>query len=338
MKTLNIKDAPIKVYGIPFFEEKQEYIRVPESAVKPELFDVKPGLRHLFRRCPGARVGFRTDATEFTLKITFGTFSVDIGMSIYACQSAAVMIGSHKNGTHMGLCFPKSYQEKTFERTYKKSADMEDILIWLPRNEHLENVEISFPDDAKIEAPTPYKYGPAVFYGSSITEGGCCTNVANGYNALLSRWLDMDYYNFGFSGSAIGTPEMADYINTIPDMKLFVYDYDHNAPTAEHLWKTHEPFFKKIRDAHPDMPILILSCPDYDYMPEAEERLNIIRTTYENAVNSGDKNVYFIDGRSYFGEKDRSLCLVDTVHPNDLGFHKMAENIYPVMKKMLGID
>jgi len=338
MKTLNIKDAPIKVYGIPFFEEKKEFLRIPESAVKPELFDIKPGLRHLFKRCPGARAGFRTDATEFTLKITFATFNVDIGMSIYASQSASVMIGSHTDCTHMGLCFPTDYKTKTFERTYRKSADMEDILIWLPRNEVLENVEITFPDDARVEAPTPYKYGPAVFYGSSITEGGCCTNVAHGYNALLSRWLDMDYYNFGFSGSAIGTPEVADYINTIPDMKLFVYDYDHNAPTAEHLRKTHEPFFKKIREAHPDMPIIMMTRPGFEYTPDADERIEIVRTTYENALKNGDKNVYFICGKDFFDEKDRTLCLVDCTHPNDLGFYRMAETVYPVMKKALGID
>ena len=338
MKILNIKDAPLKVYGIPFYDKTKAFIRVPESAVKPELFEGKEHLHHAFRRCSGARIGFRTNATEFTVKVSLETFSVDIGMSIYAAQSVAVMIGNHTNCKHMGLCFPKDYQTKTFERTYKKSAAMEDILIFLPRNEILADVEISFPDDAVIEAPTPYKYGPAVYYGSSITEGGCSTNLANNYTSLLSRWLDMDYYSFGFSGSAIGTPEIADYINTIPDIKLFVYDYDHNAPTAEHLWKTHEPFFKKIREAHPDMPILILSCPDFEYIPEAEERINAIRTTYENAVKNGDKNVYFICGKDYFDEKDLPLCLVDNIHPNDLGFYRMAEKMYPVMKKMLGID
>ena len=50
---------------------------------------------------------------------------------------------------------------------------------------------------------------------------------------------------------------MADYINTI-DMGVFVYDYDHNAPTVEHLANTHKPFFDRIRQAHPDIPILMM--------------------------------------------------------------------------------
>lgn len=339
MKTLNIKDAPIKVYGIPFWETKKEFVRIPEETVKPERIALSPSLPHLFRRCPGARVGFRTDATEFTLKITLATLSLDVGMSIYSCQSANVMIGSHSECTHLGLCFPQNYETKHFEATYTKSAKTEDILIWLPRNEILENVEISFPDNATVEEPTPYKYGPAVFYGSSITENALSSTNANSYNALLSRWLDMDYYNLGFSGNAIGTPEIADYINSIPDMKLFVYDYDWNAPTPEHLLATHQPFFKKIREKHPDMPIIILSRPNYDYyVADSQKRLEIIRKTYENAVKDGDKNVYFVSGKEYFGDKDRTLCLVDTIHPNDLGFYRMAEKIYPVMKKALGIE
>ena len=61
----------------------------------------------------------------------------------------------------------------------------------------------------------------------------------------------------------------------------------------------------------------------------------MIRSTYENAVKSGDKNVYFVDGETLFGKNDRDACTVDGCHPNDLGFMRMAENIYPTLKKAL---
>ena len=114
-------------------------------------------------------------------------------------------------------------------------------------NEELEDVLIELEDDAKLETPTPYTLErPMVFYGSSITEGGCATRPANAYTALLSRWLDADYINLGFSGSAKGEMEIANYIAGL-DMSVFILDYDHNAPTIEHLAETHEPFFKMIR-------------------------------------------------------------------------------------------
>ena len=329
MKVYNAKDKPIKVFGIPFFEEKKVFERIPK-----QLREEISNLEFLGRRCPGARVCFRTDATEFTVKITFKTLSFDIGMSIYACQSASVMVGNRQNSVFLGLVNPPDYDTRTFEKTFNKSDKLEDVTIWLPRNEELDNIEISFPDSAQVEEPTPYKYGPALYYGSSITEGGCCCNVTNGYNAILSRLLDLDYYNFGFSGSAQGEIAMAEYICTI-DFNVFVYDYDYNAPNAEHLRKTHEPFFKTIRKNRPDVPIIMLSRPNFDYSVDGAERREIIENTYKNALSDGDKNVYFIDGETFFGEEDRELCTVDTIHPNDLGFYRMAQTILPVMKKII---
>ena len=332
MKTYNCKEKPLKVFGIPFFEEKKKFERLPQ-----DIREKFSHLRFVGKRCPGARVGFRTNAEKFTVKITLKSLNPDIGMSIYACQSVSVMIGDRQNAVFAGLVNPPDYHTKTFEKSFEKSSQMEDITLWLLRNEEIEDVEIIVPDEAVVEEPTPYKHGTALFYGSSIVEGGCCCNVTNGYNAILSRWLDLDYYNFGFSGAAMGELEIADYINTI-DMNLFVLDYDYNAPTAEHLAKTHEPFFKRIREKNPNLPILMMSRPNFDYSPDEVQRREAIAQTYENAVKSGDKNVYYIDGETFFGQNDRHLCTIDTIHPNDLGFYRMAETILPTMKKMLGID
>ena len=332
MKKYSCYDKPIKVFGVPFFDKKKKFERLPE-----ELRAKLNHLDFLGKRCPGARIGFRTNAAEFTVKIYLKTLSVDIGMSIYACQSVSVMVGDRQNSVFAALINPPDYDTKVFEKTVEKSNNMEDVTIWLLRNEVIENVEIILPDEACIEEPTPYKYGKALYYGSSITEGGSCCNVTNVYNAILSRWLDLDYYNFGFSGNARGELEMADYINTI-DMSLFIMDYDHNAPDLNHLVDTHELFFKRIRQAHPEMPVLMLSKPDFDYTPDGKERRAVIENTYNNAVKAGDKNVYYIDGEPFFGEQDRHLCTIDRVHPNDLGFYRMATVILPTMKKMLNIE
>lgn len=331
MKTYNCTEAPLKVFGIPFFDIKKKYERIP-----PELRANLKGLDFLGRRCPGARVGFRTDAKEFTVKVRLKTLSPDIGMSIYACQAVNVMIGERCNARFAGIAYPPNYNTLAFEKTFKKSGDMEDVTLWLLRNEEIESVEIVVDDSAAVTAPTPYKYGKALYYGSSITEGGCCCSVTNAYNAILSRWLDLDYYNFGFSGNAKGELVMADYINTV-DMSLFIMDYDHNAPNVDHLRRTHEPFFRRIREKHKDIPVLFLSKPDFDYTPDGKERRDVIKATYQNAIASGDKNVYYIDGETFFGKNDRHLCTLDTVHPNDLGFYRMAEVILPTLKKMLGI-
>ena len=330
MKTYSYKDEPIKVFGVVDFEKKGKLQRLPD-----ELIEKIPRLSHLGRRCPGARLGFKTDAGTITVKITFETFTTDIGMSIYSCQSAAVFAGDRPNSRFLGLINPSNYEQKTFEKTIKKESVLEDITIWLPRNEIISDIEISVNDYAVMLPPTPYKYSkPILYYGSSITEGGCCASITSGYNAIISRHLDVDYYNFGFSGNARGDLNMAEYISNI-DMSVFVYDYDHNAPTAEHLESTHEPFFKVIREKNPTLPIVMMTRPSITYSDEHKRRRDIVRATYENALKAGDKNVYFIDGETFFGDSDRELCTLDRVHPNDLGFAKMASVVEPVIKAIL---
>lgn len=68
---------------------------------------------------------------------------------------------------------------------------------------------------------------------------------------------------------------------------------------------------------------------------EEAERRQVIRRTYENAVNAGDKNVYFLDGETFYGDTDRHCCSIDGIHPNDLGFYRMAQMIEPKIREIL---
>lgn len=98
---------------------------------------------------------------------------------------------------------------------------------------------------------------------------------------------------------------------------------------------THETFFKRIREKQPDLPTVMMTRPAIVYGKNEKKRREIVLNTYRNALASGDKNVYFIDGEAFFGTKDRHLCTADGTHPNDLGFYRMAEVIEPVIKKIL---
>ncbi len=329
MKTYRYTDAPLEVHGLPFFAENGKLERLPE-----EVREKVPSLAFLGRRSAGARICFRTDSPRFTVKMELETNTPDLAMGLFCAQSAHVMVGDRKNPTYAGLVGPKTYEEMVCEATFEKSAEMEEVTVWLPRNEVIADITVSVEDGARVEAPTPYTYPPILYYGSSITEGGCTSRVTNNYVAIISRHLDVDFYNFGFSGCAMGEPEMAECIRDIP-MCIFVYDYDHNAPTPEHLEKTHEPFFKMIRETCPDLPVVMMTKPDFDYDKNAPRRREIVRRTYENARAAGDENVYFVDGETFFGDIDREFCTVDRCHPNDLGAAGMARAVEPVIAKIL---
>ena len=338
--TYSIFDKPIKVYGVPNFEKTGRLERLPqELRVKlldrQRLYGGNMDIEHLGRRTAGARAAFRTNSRNIKITMRLETLAPDPGMSRFACSSACVYFGRGESWRFAGLVSPESYMSKVAVRSFEKDEKLEDVMIFLPRNEIVEDITVEIDDCAEFFEPTPYRYEkPMVFFGSSITEGGHASIVTNAYTALLSRWLDADYYNLGFSGSCRGQIEFGEYICSL-EPSVLIYDYDHNAPTAKELAATHEPFFEYVRGRMPQLPVLMMSAPNWENMPEADARRDIIRRTYENAAAKGDKNVRFIDGREFFGKDERQVCTTDTVHPNDFGFHRMAETIFPVLKELL---
>lgn len=329
MKVYHCGEPPLELFGVPFYRQTRRLERLPE-----EIREAIPGLSRLGRRIPGARLGFRTDAAEFTVQIEFEKLEIDFGMSLWQAQSGAVFIGPKTSSRYRGLIAPSAYEARSATATFRKSGELEDVLIYLPRNPAITHISIAVPEEASVLPPTPYRYAkPVLYYGPSITEGGCA-QISNSYPALISRWLDVDFYNFGFSGNARGEAEIARYINTI-EMSIFVYDYDENAPDPEHLARTHEAFFRIIRNHRPALPVIIMSCPSFRAEMEGRVRREIVRRTYEHAVAEGDRHVYFIDGEACYGSEDRELCTLDTLHPNDLGFYRIAGTVRPVVESIL---
>ena len=125
---------------------------------------------------------------------------------------------------------------------------------------------------------------------------------------------------------------MREYLASL-DPAVFVLDYDHNAPNPEHLRATHEPLFRRFREAHPDTPVLFVNRPHRPDAPgnAAPERRSIVAQTYDDARRAGDRNVWFIDGLSFFSGPFGECATVDNVHPNTYGFVRMAEGIGQVL-------
>lgn len=260
MKSYRCTDEPFKIHGVYAPHLPERFWRLPEEL----LSKVSEGIVKRAKSPLGGRVRFRTDSGKVTIRTILKNNEVDWAIPLTGSAGADVYIGSRMNSRFAGTAVPRSYEELEGVLTFEKERKLEDITIYLPRNVELVDVIIEVEEDAAVEAPRPYTIErPMVFYGSSITEGGCATRTANGYPALLSRWLDADYLNLGFSASAKGEPEMAEYIAGL-EMSVLIMDYDHNAPTAEHLEATHERFFQEIRRRQPELPILLLSRPDFD--------------------------------------------------------------------------
>ncbi len=320
---------PFQIYGI--YKEDGMFRRMPEAVAE----QVSPGVLHLHTNTAGGRVRFVTDSPYVAIKTEYEpgkmphfALTGSAGFDMYTECDGDVR--------YKGTFTPPFIVSDGYESVLDFTESRERIIaINFPLYSSVSKLYIGLKEGAVLKAAPAYRIEkPVVYYGSSITQGGCASRPGSSYQSILSRRLNCDYINLGFSGSAKGEDAMVDYIKGL-DMSAFVMDYDHNAPSIEHLRATHSKMFHEIRQAQPDLPIIIMPRPKY-YLEEAEkERLEIIQNTYLTAKAKGDLNVYFISGAKLM-EKALDEGTVDGCHPTDFGFHSMACAVEEVLREILG--
>ena len=288
-------------------------------------------------------VRFCTDSTEILLEGEYRPFDLAQNIGIMGQAGFDVML-CDEDGEHLvaNLCIELDKVIKkdfNFELSWHLPGGMHEYKIYLPLYAGLESLKIGLSEDATIEKAPPHKVEkPVLFYGSSITQGGCASRPSNCYTAQLAARVDAEQINLGFSGNAKGESNIAELIATL-DLSCFVLDYDANAPTIEHLKNTHETFFKIIREKRPSLSVVMVSRPSSGWLSveEDEQRRDIVMQTYLNARNNGDKNVFFVDGTRFYDRDVREMPSIDKSHPTDLGFYLMTKGILPVLRRALGM-
>ena len=278
----------------------------------------------------GGRVKFATDSKKIAIIAEFGSMGKVANYSLSATMGFDMFSGER----FVGVFVPPFSAQGSYESVIELSGadgSMQEYTINFPICSEVKRLLIGVTDTSRILPGCRYKNDvPIVFYGSSTTQGACASHPGNSFPSILSRALDSDILNLAFWGNAKGEAEMARYIAEL-DMAAFVHDYDYNAPTAEHLKATHEAMFKIIREKKPELPIIILSAPVPYPTATDLERCEIIKKTYLNAVNSGDKNVYFLSGSEVIAPV-KNQALADNIHPGDVGFNAIANAILPILK------
>ena len=337
----DVKQEPFKIEGLPWFRENsREYCRLPKTMTEK---DVNEGALALAHHMAGVCVRFRSDSPELLIRAGLA-YSTDMN---HMPRTGSAGFDSYRRGGDGKMLYNRTVQPSPGQvdvRTQIGNNPGGALCEWIvnfPLYGGVEKVEIGFRDGSTILPPPPHRVErPILFYGSSITQGGCASRPGNAYTSMLCRKVDAEQINLGFSGSGRGEIAVARAIAGL-SLSAFVMDYDHNAPDPEHLEKTHEPFFRAVREANPGLPIIIMSmpnCREQDFHDPAfgcRRRRDIIRGTYLHAVAAGDRNVYFIDGETLFGRRMHDACTVDGCHPNDLGFYRMYRHVLPVLEKAL---
>ena len=324
----DVDSAPFRIYGV--YRDGEKYRRLP-----PEVAEtVNEGVLILHANTAGGRIRFKTNSKRIAFLIWCnGGLPTENGAYMNKGSLDVYADGRFMGVTRGGNDFPLTYYESAVGEASDERERL--ITVYMPNYGEIHKILIGIEKGATLSGAPDYKYEkPVLFYGSSITQGGCASRAGLSYESDIERDADMNYINLGFSGRAHGEQTMAQYINGL-DISVLVMDYDHNARDAADLLNTHEPFFKTIRKAHPELPVIMISMPKYDLTSEDYKRYLVIKRTYDNAIAAGDKNVYLIFGKELLeGVESEGLC--DGCHPNDIGFKAMAKGILPVILKAMG--
>ena len=318
-------------YGAINYDE--DYLRMPRETAR----SVSEGVAELCDNTAGVRIRFSTDSPYIAIKAVFPFLTRFPHMPLSGSGGFDLYKEAGGQQSFVGAYIPPLDGENGFDGiVYTKNLTGRNVnyILNFPTYNPVTKLYIGIKEGSKTETPDVYfNEKPVVFYGSSITQGGCASRPGNIYQNFLSRALNMDYLCLGFSGNAKGEKEIAEYMAKL-HMCAFVSDYDHNAPDSEHLRNTHFALYEAIRNKNPELPYIMITHPG-NGINESVSRRKIIMESYLKAIDKGDKNVYFIDGDSLFAGDEYDSCTVDGCHPNDLGFYRMAKGILPILKEIL---
>ena len=332
----NVKNAPFSLHGLHEPKTSPFFCRLPLDVAAA----TSEGVDKLSRESAGGRVRFSTNSPYIAIRAKY----LVVGRSSHLTLISTSGFDLYIDG-EFGSRFIKEFRmpydmTDSYEQIIHLDGEkMRSYTINFPVHAVVESLEIGLKPDAALDVARPYRdVEPVLFYGSSIVHGTAASRPGYIYPAIISRELNLDFRDIGFSGMAKGEPAIAEWMATLP-MSVFVCDYDHNAPTVEHLEATHYALYETIRKKNPDVPYIMVTRPDYWTLPTEQEhilkRRDVIMTSYLKARGAGDKNVYFIDGMSFNVAPHQYEMSVDGVHPNDAGFVRMADSIGTVIRHAL---
>ncbi len=246
-------------------------------------------------------------------------------------------------GALVGL---KTYQNKSipadsineYELIKNMSPDFREYKLFLPLYDGVTKLEIGIDNNASIEKATPNPLKPIVFYGTSITQGGCASRPGMAHTNIISRKLDMDCINYGFSGNGRMETPIVKLISEI-DAHFYVIECMQNM-NSEQVSERVRPLVDMIRSNHPYTPIVLVENMMYTtaFLDQTIETTLIqeneaLKNEFDKIIKRGTPNIFYIkDNKDFLSDNEGT---VDGVHLTDLGFLRYAEYLIENFKKNL---
>ncbi len=233
---------------------------------------------------------------------------------------------------------PTQYPDNEVQLCADLPAGEREYMLYLPLYNGVRAVSVGVPAGAKLTALPPRTAKPIVFYGTSITQGGCASRTGTCHTAFLGRWIDRPVINLGFSGNGRMERALAELLGEIA-AAAYVIDCLPNM-NGELVSERAPVFVRALRAARPETPILLVEDRTYadGFLRVGRAEANrsnraALQKAYADLLAEGVGGLHYLEGAGLLGSDGEDT--VDGSHPTDLGFKRQADALYPVLKKLV---
>lgn len=334
---LKYRDASaFPLYGKIGDASECRYARFPDSLEHIS----RAALWDLSRNSAGMAVRFSTDspaiAAKWTTQTNFGmNHMTDTG--IRGLDLYALIDGQWR---FVNTARPSEQRESHAVIIDNMDAAEREYMLYLPLYAGLTSLEIGVDSLSFLRGPAtdlPVRSKPIVFYGTSILQGGCASRPGMAFTNIISRRMNRETINLGFSGNAFLDYEVAELMSAV-DAGCFVLDFAPNASPAQILEKA-ERFYRIIREKHMKAPVIFVEDPIFPtsayncrLAQEVKNKNEALRTVFDKLTAMGETDIHYVSSEKMIG--DDGEATVDGIHFTDIGMVRYSDLLCPIIQDL----
>nr|WKN38878.1 SGNH/GDSL hydrolase family protein [Tunicatimonas sp. TK19036] len=325
----------ILYYGRPYF--LLEGSRIPDS-LKENPYDrlpasyqekVREPVWNLSKSSAGLSVRFLSNSSSISAKWTLLNNSTMNHMAETGIKGIDLYFKNQGQWQYVNTARP-SDKENTALLVENMAPEMREYKMYLPLYDGVTQLEVGIDSGSVIQKPAADPKLPIIFYGTSITQGGCASRPGMAHTNIISRRLDTDVINLGFSGNGKMETPIGELM-AATEARFYVIDCLPNMKPDEVSEHT-VPLVELIRAKRPNTPIVLVENLVYEsaYLnQELHDLVNrknaALKEAYEQLKASGVHNIFYIGHENALGKDHEGT--VDGVHFTDLGFSRFADHL-----------
>ena len=338
VKWIDGKFLPIE--GRAFDDVEHYYDRLPANVTT----NVNGGVRSMKHHTSGMLFRFATDSKKLVFRWVpySGSLAMDhmpstgvSGIDVYRLDEAS------GRWRYVATGRIRDAQKGATLEVGWKSGEM--CLVNLPLYNGLKSFSLGIDAGATVSAAAPRRSGvdrPVVFYGTSITHGGCASRPGLGFVNIVGRDLDVPVVGLGFSGSGVMEFEMSEHLARI-DASCYVLDCLWNMCMTEaerpgrSVEANYERFIRNLRAKRPGVPIVMAEQSDVYGSGRFARKNRFVRELHGKLVAEGWKNLVYLPADGMYADDGEGT--VDGTHPNDWGMMHMARAFGGAVRQALNL-